>query len=402
MRILFVHEVNYRAKVVYEMHDFPELLSLRGHEVVFIDYPEGEQRRGFRALLDLRTEVRSRVHRAHEGASIEVRTPGRVLPPPLDRLTASLTHVPLIARALKYQLFDAVVLYGVPTNGWQTILLARHYRVPILFRAIDVSHLLRATPYTSLIRRTERFIFHRADAVSVNNVALREYAIASGAQRSKVSVDYPGIDLARFRPGSKAPELLKRYGLRSAHRVIVFMGTLFRFSGLGWFLRLLAPTLAQRPNLRVLLLGGGEAEIELKQLVKDLGLQISVVFTGFIQYDDLVSHLHLGDVAINPFTEEVVTKNALPGKVLQYAAVGLPTVCTRLDGIQGLLPEGQGITYAAPGQQFVSAVLRLVDDDAARRELAARARPAMEVKCQWDERTASFEGAIQRMADRVL
>ena len=33
MKILFIHEVNYRAKVVFEMHEFPELLSLAGHEV---------------------------------------------------------------------------------------------------------------------------------------------------------------------------------------------------------------------------------------------------------------------------------------------------------------------------------------------------------------------------------
>lgn len=401
MRILFVHEVNYRAKVVYEIHDFPELLSLRGHDVVFLDYPEGESRSGLSAILDVRTRVRTGVCRAHDGASIEVRTAGRGLFPPIDRVTASLTHVPLIARALKSKSFDAVVLYSVPTNGWQTIALARRYGIPVLFRAIDVSHLLRPTIFRRLIRRAERFIYKHADGVSVNNTALREYAIASGAIRPNVSVEYPGIDLDRFHPGPKSPELLRRYGLDVADRVIVFMGTLFRFSGLDWLIRQLAPILLKRPDLKLLLLGGGEAESELKELVRELRLQRSVVFTGFIEYDDLVSHLHLGDVAVNPFKEELVTRNALPGKVLQYAASGLPTVCTRLDGMQGLLPEGDGITYAAPGEPFVSTVLRLVDDDDARRKLAERARTAMEARCQWTERAAAFEQVVQALVDRV-
>lgn len=40
MKILFIHEVNYRGKVVFEMHEFPELLALAGHEVHFLEFPE--------------------------------------------------------------------------------------------------------------------------------------------------------------------------------------------------------------------------------------------------------------------------------------------------------------------------------------------------------------------------
>ena len=143
MRLLFDHEVNWRAKVVYEIHDYPELLSLAGHEVVFIDFPVGETRREFSRFLDLRTRVRKGQTRAHEGSSVEVRTPGRVLPAPLDRLLASVTHAPAIWRALKHEKFDAVILYGAPTNGWQTVWIANRLGVPVIFRAIDVSHVLR-------------------------------------------------------------------------------------------------------------------------------------------------------------------------------------------------------------------------------------------------------------------
>ena len=57
MKILFVHEVNWRTKVVYEVHDYPELLSLAGHEVVFIDFPERNKPSGLARFLDLRTQV---------------------------------------------------------------------------------------------------------------------------------------------------------------------------------------------------------------------------------------------------------------------------------------------------------------------------------------------------------
>ncbi len=396
MRLLFIHEVNWRKKVVFEIHDYPELLSIRGHEVVFIDYPEGDEPKGLRRLLDLRTTVRTDVVRAHDGSTVEVRTPGRVLPPPFDRLVASLTHVPAIWRALKNENFDAVVLYGVPTNGWQTVLMARRLGVPVLFRSIDISHALRVTPYSALIRWAESVVLAKATAVSTHNVALRDYVVAHGAEGQRVTLEYPGLDLERFRPGSRPTELAARYGIEPQHRVVTFMGTLYRFGGLSQFLETLAPKLVGRRDLRVLLLGGGEAGEELRQRAIDLGIDDQVIFAGMIDYEELASHLLLSDVAINPFDSGLVTNCALPGKVLQYLGCGLAAVCTPLDGLMGMLPEGDGIVYRQPGEPFVDAVLELVDDDDARRELAAAGRNAMERICRWESSIDRFEQAIER------
>ena len=63
MRILFIHEVNYRDKVIFEMHEFPELLSLRGHDVSFLHYPEGAGRQ-HSSLRTRREVISGRVHPA--------------------------------------------------------------------------------------------------------------------------------------------------------------------------------------------------------------------------------------------------------------------------------------------------------------------------------------------------
>jgi glycosyltransferase involved in cell wall biosynthesis len=396
MRLLFVHEVNWRRKVVYEIHDFPELLAARGHEVVFIDYPEDDRPQGLARIVDLRTKVQHGATRAHDGPGIEVRTPGRVLPPPLDRLVASLTHVPEIRGQLRRGRFDAVVLYGVPTNGWQTVGLAHRYGVPVLFRAIDISHGLRPTAYGSLIKRAESFVYRHADAISANNVGLARYCEAHGARPSAISVDYPGLDLDRFRPGVAPEGLGRRYGLAPEHRVVCFMGTLYRFAGLDWFVEGFAEHLRARTDLRLLLIGGGEAEADLRSRVDRLGVADKVVFTGFVGYSDLADHLRLADVAINPFLSDLVTENALPGKVLQYLGCGLPTVCTPLAGMQGMVPEGAGVIYRELGSPFIEAVADLVADHHAVNRLGAEGRSAVERLCDWDACTDRFEQAIHR------
>ena len=384
MKILFVHEVNWRTKVIYEVHDYPELLSLAGHEVVFIDFPEGNKPSGLARFLDLRTQVSRKQSRAHRGSSVEVRTPGRVFPPPLDRLFASLTFIPLIYRALKNENFDVVVLYGVPTNGWQTVAIAKHFRVPVLFRAIDVAQSLRKSIFGPLIHIAEKYIYRNATWVSANNQALKNYCLAHGSRADSTSVDYPGLDLERFRSGTRSVSLMQAYGLTDTSKVVLFMGTLYRFAGIERFLKLFATDLKNNPSWKFLILGGGEAEDSIRESVKQLGLENQVIMPGFIDYDELTEHLRLADVAINPFEPSLVTNCALPWKVVQYLACGLPVVSTRLAGLQGLVPDGQGVVYQNLDDGFTRAVSYLLMDDTARHQQINRARRSIEAKCDWD------------------
>ncbi|MBC7430634.1 MAG: glycosyltransferase, partial [Rubritepida sp.] len=90
----------------------------------------------------------------------------------------------------------------------------------------------------------------------------------------------------------------------------------------------------------------------LRRLVTELGLADRVIFTGQIPYDDLPDYLKMGDVAINPFMPELLTHVALPHKVLQYMAAGVPVVSTSLDGLRGVLGDASGVTWV-PGPHAV-------------------------------------------------
>ena len=72
MRFLFVHEVNWREKVTYEVHDIPELLSIAGHEVTFIDFPEFANTDPRNRNLGLKTSRAFSQSRAHPGSKVDV------------------------------------------------------------------------------------------------------------------------------------------------------------------------------------------------------------------------------------------------------------------------------------------------------------------------------------------
>jgi len=366
---------------------------------MFIDFPEVDRPTKFQHFRDRFATERQIAGRAHPNSSVEVLTPGRVGQAPFDRLLHSITFIPLLTRVLRAREFDAIVLYGVPTNGWQTIVLAKIFRIPVLFRAIDVSHVLRKTVFSPLIRLAEKVVYRSSDWVSANNQRLAEYCVENGANPRRVSVDYPGLDLQRFRPSTKDFGLQKVNHLESGDKVVLFMGTLYRFSGMRKFLSLFTEELSKDRKIKVLILGDGEERVEIEKLVRRLGIAEQVRLTGFVSYDELPRYLCLADVAINPFENQLVTNGALPWKVVQYLACGIPTVSTPLAGLTAFTGTGSdnGIVYSDLSAAFVAELVRLLNDPERRGKMSDQARQFVQAKNNWSNCIVEFEERIAHL-----
>ena len=388
MKILFVHEVSWFNKVVYEMHDFPELLSLQGHEVHFLDFDEGKPRARWKPVTTIES-------RAHKGSQVSVTTPPRFLPGILGRLLATLIQPIVFIQLIKRIKPDVVVTYSIPTSGWQITYICNRNNIPIVARVIDIPHVLRETHFKPLVKWSEKYVFRKASFVSTHNEALRQYCIGLGAAPDKSSVIYPGIDMSRFFPAPPRQDLQTKVGIQPTNKVLLFMGTIFRFSGLVELLTELAPAFRLDKSLKLLVLGDGEDFNRLHQLAITLDLQNQVILPGRIEYDLLADYLRLGHVALLPFKQELVTHGALPGKVLQYLACGLPTVSTPLDGLQSMIPPNQGILYANNSQEMANMAIDLATKPEQQHKLASLGVDLMILHCNWKTQLQSFEQMIR-------
>ncbi|KGA21260.1 hypothetical protein GM51_2990 [freshwater metagenome] len=355
MRILFVHEVSYRKKVIFEMHEFPELLSLRGHEVTFLEFDEG--RKFWQAKQAPQREMISGI--VHPEAKIDLVRPFQLGVPGLDRLLATLTVLPTLDRLLKKGNFDAVVLYAVPTYSLQTIWLAKKHKVPVVFRALDVSHKIRSSFLAPIIKWVEKRIYKKTDLLSANNPAMANYCDGLSERTGQTVVHFPPLDLSHFQDSSRDLALRSALGIAEGDQVIVYMGSFFYFSGLVDALEEFAEISKSTPNLKLLLVGGGEQDSELRKRVSDLGLAGKVIFTGFVSYEDLPRFLKVANVAVNTLEPTLVANVAFPNKVLQYMAAGLPVVSTKLDGLAQTFGERAGITWASDSRGVIRAASKL-------------------------------------------
>ena len=145
MNILFIHEVDWLSKVVYDVHILSEAMSLRGHNVYAIDYESLQ--------AGMKTSKEVDVSRVFPSANIKLIRPWFLRVSVLGRLTAFASHFFEINRVLKDKKIDAIILYSVPTNGLQTIYWARKYGIPVIFRSIDVLNQLVTYPILSFITK---------------------------------------------------------------------------------------------------------------------------------------------------------------------------------------------------------------------------------------------------------
>jgi glycosyltransferase involved in cell wall biosynthesis len=124
--------------------------------------------------------------------------------------------------------------------------------------------------------------------------------------------------------------------------------------------------------------------------------------TGFISYDELPDYLNLADVAFNSFEIGVVTNNALPWKVVQYLACGLPTVATPLSGLTAYtgIAEDNGVTYRDLDSTFVTEIFALLDNPNRRQEMAKQARDLVVAQSSWSNCLERFENLLESIAKR--
>jgi glycosyltransferase involved in cell wall biosynthesis len=138
-------------------------------------------------------------------------------------------------------------------------------------------------------------------------------------------------------------EIKSSLGIPPERQVVVYLGLLAEWQGTGLLLQAAALLAARRPNVQFLIMGFPAVDIY-REHAQRLGLNDRVTFTGRIPYEQAPSYLSLGDVAVAPKTS--ATEGS--GKLLNYMAMGLPTVAFDVPVSREYL--GDLGTYARPGE----------------------------------------------------
>jgi len=232
-----------------------------------------------------------------------------------------------------------------------------------------------------------QFFCKAVDLTISPSPGMREVLMKLGVT-SKIDVVPNGIDLTRY---FQKIEPIERgsLGFRSEDVVLIYTGRLGPEKNLPFLLRSFSGAAQAYENVRLLLVGDGPERDNLEDLVKLMGLQSKVYFSGMVPYADIPRYLAASDAFVTASVTEVH-----PFTVIEAMAAGLPVLGIDSPGVGDSVIDGQTGYLVAKEDlaAFTAKMVRMITDHEERRRRGAQARSSVD--------KFSLDHTVQMMLDR--
>ena len=314
------------------------------------------------------TEARAVARRGHEvviaappEACIFAEAPGygvEIVALPIAR--KGLTGLAAMRRLLAGRPFDVVNTHS-STDSWLAALAgALTGAAPALVRTRHISSPVPRNAAT-------RWLYGRAARIVTTGEKLRAQVIEeTGAEAARVVSIPTGIDLERFRPGSR-DSARRALGLPADATLVGIVATLRSWKGHRHLLEAIA--LLARPEVLLAVVGDGPMREALERQAAELGIAERVRFAG--NQKDVVAWLQCLDLFCLPS----YANEGVPQALAQAMACALPVVTTPVGSIEELVSDGRTGVLVPPSDPaaLARAIGALLDDAPRRRALGAAA-----------------------------
>lgn len=201
----------------------------------------------------------------------------------------------------------------------------------------------------------------------------KQKLIDIGVKEEKITVIPNGVDLKLF-------DSIRTEKVRNQ---VLYVGRLVDFKHVDWLIEAFAKVLKEVPDAKLKIVGGGPERDMLGELVRKLGLQARVTFTGLTPtYEDVTRHYKESEVFVLPSTvegEAIALKEAM--------AAGLPLIAMNIpgSGVLSLVKDGENGLLLEPRRPELIAekLVQLLQDEKLRKRMGEAGRKFVE-KHDWD------------------
>jgi glycosyltransferase involved in cell wall biosynthesis len=294
------------------------VLHRLGHQVVVCTYRNGQDVAG----LDIRRTLSIPFRRHYEVGS----SPHKIA---FDMLL----FWKVLATALRWR---PDVIHGHLHEGALLgLAVGRLLGIPLVFdfqgsmtsEMIDHRFLDRGSVFYRPLYWLETRIDRAARAVITSSQhALQLLITEFGCRPERVHTVGDCVDAEAFYPVSEDERTVldqrrASLGIPPGRQVVVYLGLLAPYQGIDLLLQAVAELQRRSDNVHFLIMGYPAVE-HYQGLAHQMGVADHTTFTGRVPYQQARSFLALGDVAVAPKLSD--TEGS--GKILNYMAMGLPTV----------------------------------------------------------------------------
>lgn len=335
------------------------------------------------------------------------RTPGERRAGPVGELAGIAAFAKRIDAAVAAFRPDILHAHSPVLDALAALIIARRRNLPLVYeiRAFweDAAVGNGTGSEGSLAYRTTRALetwaVRRADAVAVICEGLRTDLIARGIDGGKVIVSPNGVDLTLF--GNAPPRdaaLAAELGL-DGKDVVGFIGSFYDYEGLDDLIAAMPALVAQRPNARLLLVGGGPMAAALAAQAKASPVADAIHFVGRVPHAEVERYYGLVDILAYPRKRMRLTDLVTPLKPLEAMAQGRMVAASDVGGHRELIRDGETGTLFPPDDPaaIASALAGLFADRSGWEARRVTARAFVDRERNWSSNILRYEPIYHRL-----
>lgn len=281
--------------------------------------------------------------------------------------------------------------HGIPVN----------YEIRALWEDAGVSHGSHkewGLRYRA-IRALETHAIRRADSITTICGGLKDEIESRGIPADKITIIPNAVDVNSFAADLEPDATLtKELGL-SGKTVIGFVGSFYHYEGLHLLLQSMPDILAANPEIRLLLVGGGDEADKLKRQAGELGIADAVIFTGRVHHSEVRRYYGLIDVLVYPRLKIRLTDLVTPLKPLEAMAQNKIVIASDIGGHNELIADGvTGDLFRADDPKaLVDTVLRVTSHRENWPERRENGRRFVETERSWETVVNRYKDVYGRL-----
>jgi glycogen synthase len=301
---------------------------------------------------------------------------------------------------------DVLHAHSPVLNALATLKAARRLRLPVLYEirafwedaAVGNGTGREGSARYRLTRAAETMAVRRADAVAVICEGLRGDLIARGIEADKIMVSPNGVDLTLFgEPSPRDDALAAALGLGG--EVVGYVGSFYDYEGLDGLIAAMPMLLAERPDARLLMVGGGPMADALAAQAKASPVADRIRFVGRVPHEQVERYYSLIDILAYPRRMMRLTDLVTPLKPLEAMAQRRLVAASNVGGHRELIEDGVTGTLFAPDDPaaLAKALAGMLADRGGWERRRDDARAFVKRERNWSSNISRYQPVYQKL-----
>jgi len=224
-----------------------------------------------------------------------------------------------------------------------------------------------------MFRSIERFVARAAQKIIVPSHYFGTVVERWGIGTTKIQVIYNDVSVRDVPLRAVARAGLK---MRQDEIKFVSVGRLVPWKGFAMLVDIMPKVMETYPNAKLVIIGDGPEYVALNEKVRQNNLQNNVFLAGKLEREDVLRHVRSADIFLLNTAYE-----GFSHQMLEALSLSTPVISTDAGGNKEILRDGSNALIAGYNrpEEWLAAILRLLDNSRFGQVLAARARDDVEV-----------------------